>query len=325
MVDAISNATEVLVSNCSAERLLTFLFFPSLIERSIGDSSMDFLKAIVNRELLATDTASQLPQDLDSLLGPGSYRPTAAKNHRISSIYLQLIEHIVPAYPTILQYRLWHNRLSINCILVDTHDYGKITGITGWDGTQIAPLYKQEMQLPYFHHWVRKADAAYGYEDDEPAWSEDLYDEHFDGSCKLENLSREVLRLNQRPDVLHAQKYQDTSAGSFLEKGERIFDEHQADMANMVIRLQNLWKKKRLPFVRKKSQENAAFPVRLTHRNIRSIRRAMKKWQDGYDIEGHLRACMEDLMPWYGSISHEKYRKSKRKLAKYKKLFVKNG
>lgn len=30
-------------------------------------------------------------------------------------------------------------------------------------------------------------------------------------------------------------------------------------------------------------------------------------------------------MPWYGSISHEKYKKSKRKLAKYKKLFVRNG
>lgn len=287
---------------------------------------MDFLKAIVNRELLATDTASQLPQDLHSLLGPGSYRPTAAKIHRISSIYLQLLEHIVPTYPTILQYRLWHNRLSIECILVDTHDYGKITGITGWDGTQIAPLYKQEMELPYFRHWVRNSDAAYGYEDTGPAWNEDFYDELCGDSYKFEDLSKEVLRLNQRPNVLHAQKYQGTIAGSFLGRGERIFDEHRADMADTVIDLQKLWKKKKgLPFVRKKSQEDAGFPVRLTHRNIRGIRRAMKKWQDGYDIEGRLRARMGDLMPWYGSISHEKYRRSKRKLAKYKKLFVKNG
>ncbi|KAF2146165.1 uncharacterized protein K452DRAFT_305137 [Aplosporella prunicola CBS 121167] len=251
-------------------------------DRGPWDSPIDFLKAIVNRELLATDTAPQLPQPMDSLLGPGSYRPSILKNHRAGSMYLQLLEHVLPTHPAMSQYRLWHNRLSEDCIL--------------------APLYKQDIQLPYFHHWVRKADAVYGYEED-PSLSETLDNEPYRGTCKLQNLSNDILRLNRRPDVLHAQMYRNSTAGNILEMGEHIFDEPSAALGERVVRLRKRWKKG-LPYVGKKDRD-AAFPVRLTHRRIRSIRRVLNEWSHARDIKGGLSARMKGHMPWLAQSAME--------------------
>lgn len=267
------------------------------------------------------DTAPQIPQSLDSLLGPGAYRPTAAKKHLVGSMCLQLLEHIIPTPSSpISQYHLWHNRIDEDSILVDINDPGKITGITGWDNAQIAPLFKQTIWPSFSGGWYHKADAEYGYEECAIWKGED--DKPFCNDDKYHELSKEILRLHQRPNTIHADRYQSTTAGFFLERVEYIFDEQEADMAYEVICLQKRWKKG-FRHVQKKSR--GSFPVKLTRRRIRTIYRDLERYQRGAHYAGGLRARMEKLMPWLGAVSHANYGKSKKMLNKYKKLFVRKG
>lgn len=292
-----------------------------LTREGTGPSAVEYLTATAKREMQAVDAAPQLPLSFESVLGPGAYKPTAAKKRLAGSMYLQLIEHIIPTPPSpISQYCLWHNLLSTDRILVNIKDPGKITGITGWHNAPIAPLFKQKI-WPGFTGWDRKADAEYGYEecpimrgkDDEPFGEKDIGHE----------LAREVLHLHQRPDTIHAHRYQLTLAGYFMKKAESIFDEDEADMAHVVIHLQKMWKKG-FRHVQKKSR-GAAFPVKLTHRRVRSIRRDMKRWWHGYALENRVKWHVDWPWPRDGAINHEHYGEAKDKLAECKKHFVDSG
>ncbi|KAF9639111.1 hypothetical protein BFW01_g10008 [Lasiodiplodia theobromae] len=290
-------------------------------DRGPWTSAVEYLKAIVKRELQAVDTAPQLPLSFESILGPRTYRPTAAKKHLAGKMCLQLIEHIIPTPPSpISQYRLWHNLLSDDRILVDVNDPGKITGITGWHNAPIAPLFKQKI-WPGFWGWDRKAGAEYGYEessimrgeDDEPFCEKDIWHE----------LARELLHLHQKPDILHADRYGATTAGAYMKVAENLFDNDEVIMAYEVIGLQKLWKRG-FRHVQKKSR-GAPFPVKLTHRHVRRLRRDKEIWGHGYALENRVKWRVGSLWPMDGAIDHESYGETKDKLAECKKHFVDSG
>ncbi|KKY26371.1 putative phosphotransferase family protein [Diplodia seriata] len=239
-----------------------------------GSSTMDFLNAIMYRELEAIEKAPQVPVSFDTLLGPVAYRPTKAKKRRVCQMYLQVLRHITPLGTPLETFRFWHNRIGQDTVFVDAHDHSKIVGLTGWDHSQIAPLFKQSV-WPELSDWAADMDWVDGDNDEEELVvqsPEGTGARTFETLCRNHASAKKLLLLQESPDALRTRRYQETLPGIVVSIAEDVFHKEEAQLAWHIYRLRSRWKKK-MPMIIFDHGPISAEEYKKTARKLRKLKK----------------------------------------------------
>ncbi|KAL1634492.1 hypothetical protein SLS58_010645 [Diplodia intermedia] len=294
-------------------------------DRGPWNSTMDFLHAIVYRELEAVEKAEQVPvsASFEILLGRVGYRPTKAKKRRVGEWYLKVLRHMAPLGSPIDRFRFWHNRVGMDTIFVDARDNSKIVGLTGWDHSQVAPMFKQAV-WPKLSDWAAGMDEVDGDDDEELVVrsEEGTGARNFERLCRNHSASKKLLLLQQSSEPLEAKRFQQCKFGSRIRWAEEIFDDAEAYSAWAFWQLRKRWRKY-MPHV---PRRKAAYPIKISRRLERNLCRDLQRWRDGADLMDMVSSRL-DRMPIYdhAPVCAEDYKKTARKLRKLKKEFVAKG
>jgi len=267
---------------------------------------LDYQKAIVFREQLATETLRRVPKQTFMAYGPKLYVPTATSKLEALKAYLKVLEcgALLPTKPELRSGHLWHDDLHLENILVDPKDPTKIISIIDWQATTIAPIFDHQVDPSFLEYEGPEVvcdnldapelpDDWKSLPDQERAAVLETHTAH----SVMVAWRRAVKKKN--PALHSAIQFRETSQSKLLTISRRLFEMGETHVLAFLLVLRDEW------------DSPEPFPLTFSKSQVAKIEDDFAKACRGVDIMEAMEHNMGDLWPDKGVVRHEDYHAAK--------------
>jgi hypothetical protein len=293
------------------------------IDKYIGSTPENYIKAIAQREINAIQQLKKLPRPSSVVGFPGGY--LASRQSKLTALedYLKVTKYMLPHTYDLEMPVLWHRDLNLDNIFVNPNRPTEAISILDWQSSYVGPLFEQVSRPAFIEFDGPKYDGksipALPTNFNELSAPEKKYAKELLGDQALYMLYQAQLAKKNKPAHL-ALQYKETMFGAkLLSLVNIIFNEGEILLQGELIQAAQpeIWK-------RIVGENGGLCPLSYSEKEILQQQENELKWLTGVELMNEILEALGGApsRDWDGSVRNEDSEQGKQALEMVRRQFI---